>query len=508
MGLLGRIFGGGRLSQAQATISAQKAVIHGMLQQRFDAAQTTELNRRHWSMADYLSADAALSPDVRRTLRARARLEAQNNPYVAGIASTLATGLVGTGPRLRLDIPGANPLDVNAVERRFYDWCTNVELAEKVRLMRSSQVTDGDPFAVFFTNSRLPDVQLDLRLVESDQVASPWGEYPLGLIDGTQVDGIRFDSDGNVDAYHILDEHPGALSWRAAAMKGQWYDAADVIHWPYITRPGQHRGFGQIVPALELFALLRRFVNATVTAAEFAASFAAILKTQGIADPNAGPAALTDFSTFPILRGMMTAIPDGWDFGQLKAEHPNTTFTEFERRIIGMAARACNIPVIVATMDATGANYSTMRGDYLVLRKHFDVDRGNAERIILDRSFKRWFEEAIFVRGMIPRGLPPFSAWNWSWAWDSFGHIDPVKEAAAEQIRLECRTTTLARLYANQGLNWREELEQAAVEQQFMQDRGLTLQDVAPKTRAAIQQAIASALADDVQTEGATAKAA
>jgi capsid protein len=502
MGLLGRIFGGGsRLAQATATIAAQKAAIHEMLQQKFDAAETTELNRRHWSMADYLSADAALTPEVRRKLRARARLEAQNNPYVAGIASTLATGLVGTGPRLRLDIPDANPKDLREVERRFFDWCTDIELGEKIRLMRAAQVTDGDPFAVFFNNPRLPNVQLDLRTIESDQVASPW--EPL---DKSHVDGLRFDENGSVVAYHILDEHPGSFTWASALMKGNWRDAEDVIHWPYITRPGQHRGFGQIVPALELFALLRRFVLATVTAAEFAASFAAILKTQHI--PDAKPATLKDFETFPIFRGMMTALPDGWDWNQLKAEHPNTTFVEFERRIIGMAARACNMPVIVATMDATGANYSTMRGDYLVLRKHFDVDRSNAERVILDRCLRRWFEEAIFIRGHIPRGLPPFIQWNWNWAWDQFGHIDPVKEAAAEQIRLECRTTTLARLYAAQGLNWREEIDQAAIEHDYLAAKGLTVADVAPMTRNAIKQAIAMAISEDDETKGAVAKAA
>ena len=40
---------------------------------KYDAAQTTVENVRHWAMADNLSADGSLTPEIRRTLRNRAR---------------------------------------------------------------------------------------------------------------------------------------------------------------------------------------------------------------------------------------------------------------------------------------------------------------------------------------------------------------------------------------------------------------------------------------------------
>ena len=64
---------------------------------RYDAAQTTEANRKHWANADGLSADAAASPEIRRILRNRTRYEAANNSYAAGIVATLANDVVGTG---------------------------------------------------------------------------------------------------------------------------------------------------------------------------------------------------------------------------------------------------------------------------------------------------------------------------------------------------------------------------------------------------------------------------
>ena len=52
---------------------------------RYDAAATTDENRRHWANADLLSANAANNPQVRRTLRSRARYEVANNSYARGI---------------------------------------------------------------------------------------------------------------------------------------------------------------------------------------------------------------------------------------------------------------------------------------------------------------------------------------------------------------------------------------------------------------------------------------
>src|SRR5512139_238349 len=69
---------------------------------RYDAAATTDENRRHWANADHLSPDAANSPLVRRTLRSRARYEVANNSYARGIVLTIANDCVGTGPRLQL----------------------------------------------------------------------------------------------------------------------------------------------------------------------------------------------------------------------------------------------------------------------------------------------------------------------------------------------------------------------------------------------------------------------
>ena len=95
---------------------------------RYDAAQTTAENVKHWAMADAMSADGAASADVRKKLRERARYEVANNSYAKGIVLTIANDCIGTGPRLQLltDDPETN----RRVEAAFAEWAEAVTRAD------------------------------------------------------------------------------------------------------------------------------------------------------------------------------------------------------------------------------------------------------------------------------------------------------------------------------------------------------------------------------------------
>jgi len=157
----------------------------------------------------------------------------------------------------------------------------------------------------------------------------------------------------------------------------------------------------------------------------------------------------------------------------MKPEQPTTNFDQFVRAILNQIARALNMPYIVAAMDSSTANYSSMRGDYLIYRKHLSCLRSDLERVVLDRLLSKWLDEAALVPGLIPNGLPPVAAWNWSWTWDGFEHVDPLKEANAEAAMLEANTTTLADVCAKRGKDWRVVLRQRAAEKSLMRELGM-----------------------------------
>ncbi|GAB6188141.1 phage portal protein [Thermopirellula anaerolimosa] len=461
------------------------------LRGRYDAAATTEDNRRHWANADGLSARAANSPEVRRILRNRARYEVANNSYARGIVLTLAADTIGTGPRLQMLT--ANAEANRRIEQEFSRWAKAVGLAEKLRTMRMARAQDGEAFAILTSNPRLPtQVKLDLRLVEADQVTTPdldWRLKTEGRRKGANgssnlqpsaynlTDGIVFDSSGNPVEYHVLREHPGD----AALSLGLQYDrlpAESVIHWFRMDRPGQDRGIPDIMPALPLFAQLRRFTLAVIAAAETAADFAGILYTD--APPGGEADAAEPFEPIELEQRALVTMPGGWKMSQLQAEQPATTYAEFKHEILNEIARCLNMPFNIAAGNSSGYNYASGRLDHQTYYKSLRVEQAHLEAVVLDRVLAGWLDEAVLIPDLWPEDLGPMPEWPHQWFWDGQEHVDPAKEATAQATRLASHTTTLAYEYARQGRDWEEALRQRAKELALMRELGLSPTQAVP----------------------------
>lgn len=303
---------------------------------RYDAATTTIDNVRHWAAADGLSASAANSPEVRRTLRNRSRYEVANNSYARGISLTLANDCVGTGPRLQMLT--ADAFANRFVEQEFFAWADAAGLAEKLRTMRLARVSDGESFGLLTSNPRVDSpVQLDLKLVEAEQVTSPI----LALDSYRYLDGIRFDEHGNPISYDVLRGHPGDDAF-SLTENYDTIDASSILHYFRSDRPGQIRGIPDITPALPLFAQLRRFTLAVLAAAETAADFAGILYTDAPAGGEADAA--EPFEPIELEKRALLTMPGGWKMAQMHAEQPATTYAEFKREILNEIARCLNMP--------------------------------------------------------------------------------------------------------------------------------------------------------------------
>jgi len=455
---------------------------------RYDAAQTTDSNRRHWAGADGLSADAANSPDVRRVLRNRARYEVANNSWLRGIVLTLANDVIGTGPRLQMlsDDPEVN----RTVEREFARWATRIGLAAKLRTMRMARAQDGEAFGLLISNPNLPSpITLDLRLIEAEQVASP-DLAAAALVDPGAVDGIVFDPFGNPVAYYVLKAHPGG----AKGVLGQDVErvpAEAVLHWFRADRPGQHRGIPDLTSALGIFAQLRRFTAAVLESAETAANISGTLETDS--PPNGEAEAVEPMDTVELERNVLLTLPGGWKMSQVKAEQPTTTFVEFVREKLGEAARCLNIPRNIALCDSSSYNYASGRLDHQTYFKSIRVEQAHLETVVLDRLLEAWMREAVRVPGLLPEAVralgdpasPSYAGAGYphQWFWDGVEHVDPAKEANAQETRLRNHTTTLAHEYAREGKDWETELRQRAKETALMKELGLTVAEALPKAK-------------------------
>jgi len=353
---------------------------------RYDAAQTTPDNARHWAAADALSANTANSPAVRHTLRVRSRYEVANNSYAKGIVLTLANDTVGIGPRLQ--VRGEDATVNRVMEREWAAWAEAVHLADLLRTMRMAKATDGEAFAMLARSDALQNpVKLSLRLLEAEQVATP-----TLMPSPSAVDGIELDAGGNPAFYHVLKQHPG--DGGVAIGEYDRVAASAMLHFFRADRPGQYRGVPEVTPALPLFAQLRRYTLAVIAAAETAADFAAVLYTDA---PPDGTADVEPLDQVELEKRMATTLPAGWKLGQVDAKQPATTYREFKAEILNEIARCLNMPFNVAACNSSAYNYASGRLDHQTYFRSIQVEQAHMELVVLGPLFREWLREACLA---------------------------------------------------------------------------------------------------------------
>ena len=424
---------------------------------RFDLAQTTADNRRHWAEADNLSARAAISPAVRRVIRIRSRYEAENNSWYAGILRTATNHIVGCGPRLQ--VLTENPEANKQLERAFGRWAKTIQFADKLRTAVEAYWRDGEVFIMRSERPRNYPVTLDLRTFETEQVASPL--FGPIIADPFIDDGVRFDQATNEIEFFVLDRHPGSRIGMTTT-EGEWYPSREVLHLFRAERPGQTRGLPRATPALPLLPVMRRQQMATLFSAETAANFALYLKSNSPAiDPTASPA---DFAEIEIARNMLTTLPSGWEVGQVEPKQPGPNYTEFQKHTLQSFARCTNMPYPLAAGTAQDSNFSSFKGDMRNLwRPEVLTEQDRIEVSIVEPIFRWFLEQAVFVPGLLD-GMPPIDAMDHRWHWPPLPDLDPVDTARAAEMRLATGQATLTQVHADAGQDWETEATRAATD--------------------------------------------
>lgn len=466
-----------------------KALVSGMTPSRrsmtvrakYDAAQTTSENAEHWAMADGLDAASANSLAVRKLVRERARYETDNNSYLGGAVDSLARDVVGRGPRVLFDgelmqriMPDGLTMAEHA-EREWEEWCAEVRYGEKLETGVRAWITDGETFAAPFSRKRFKGrVSLDIRLYETDQISTPWGKK-------SDVDGVVLDEEsGEVKSFWMLDTHPGATPEggffnRASSFIGKYTGKeipADQL-WQLYTpkRAGQLRGVSEVHSALTLGPLHRRYTLATVKAAETAASLSFTLETD---TPDEGSAVIPLMTEMQIKANSGISTPEGWKAKQFKPEQPTSTFVEFSRELIQGEVRAISVPLSVALGNSSGYNYASGRLDHQGYYRAIDIRRDRLENRWVDATVEMWLAEFLLTFG-IPseeaRGV------TWEYTWDGMMHVDPVKDATADDINIKNNTETMADVCARRGKNWRRVIKQRQAEREAMEEAGLTFNE-------------------------------
>lgn len=457
---------------------------------QYDVAETTDENKKHWERARDRSPKLANTPVARQKVRIRCRYEADNNCYLSGLVSTLATDIIGyTCPKLQVL---TEDTELNTfIEEQWIAWSENdsVNLPSNLRVLDETRRVEGEGFLYLTTDyetERRTGYSLSISVISPSRVCDPaWqfkdantyrniideagtvvGKRKVVNDDGVIVDAltgkpIEFKVTPVVDDYNIFDKIKGSQVTVSARYMLQWFCPR---------RPGQFRGICELSPALPLYAQLRRYGLATLSAAEIAAMFAGVISTKvppGEEQPKIEPG----FS-IEIERGSLIALPEGSDPHQFDPKQPVQSYEMFVNMILREIGRTLDVPFGIVAGDSSKYNYSSAQLDYRGYEERLNYDKKQLNIRILNPLFAEWLLELSTVNSKVRKALEAGQIYH-SWHYARRPSSDPEKDAKAEDIRLKNGTITYAEIYASRGMDYEEQWDQRAKENKILKNKNL-----------------------------------
>jgi lambda family phage portal protein len=462
------------------------------------------------------SADADWLPD-RNDVVARARDASRNDVVGASAGNRKVNRAIGTGWRLAsrvnaraLGITQEQAAELRAqIDTEFQLYAYGVSfksdaerkrtLGQNLRLSASHLFHDGDACGVIeWAGDEPTKYKTRLRLFDPDRLSNPDGRPDDDLLRG----GVQRDRKGRVVGYWIREGHPNDLGSTKAFTWTYWPRFSTPLGRPQVLhafdekRAGQSRGVSSFVSVLKSLRGLNKFKDSTVEAATINALMVAFVKS------SAGPAAVSESFSADDLQeygddredfyrdnpvslagAQIPVLPMGDEIEMQNSARDTTGFDSFTRAILRLIAAALGLTYEELSMDFSQTNYSSARAALAIAWEEVLSFRGIIQHQIANPFFVAWLEEAFDIGAIkLPAGAPDFydaidAYAECIWIAPGRGVIDPTKEVDAAAARIEAGLSTLEQECADLGLDWREVLEQRAVERAEMQRLGLPESD-------------------------------
>jgi capsid protein len=317
-------------------------------------------------------------------------------------------------------------------------------------------------------------------------------QYGNKVFDPLNIDGVITNKQGYVTGYEILEEHPGENIYlgMSGLFKSRIFPAEFVLFLGNRTRPEQHRFVPQTSSALDLFQRTRDYMMATVTAAITQASLPSTIETtsppMGEEEYESEASEVEAMDVVRLEQATTTVMPAGWGLKNQRPEFPPTNYEMFDKRMINGQARAFKMPMNIASGNSEGYNYASGRLDHQSFWRTIKTARGDLGMQELNKLLFHFFIELSalpkyksLTKALLPKNtLRKVPMPVHTFMFPGLPHVDPKKEADAFAVLLEKDGITLETWFGEQGKDWRTELNQTKVEKEYMEELGITKEEV------------------------------
>lgn len=439
---------------AAATTAAREARAR-RIALAFDAGQSGRRLRSLPTSAD------AINTQIRRygrTILARSRYLASNNPYAAAAKEAFVSALVGSGIK---PSPMVDDKDLKAeLQQLWLDWTDEADADWLTDLYGQQSIVAAEMFEAgeCFIRFRLRrdedglSVPLQLQILPAEMLPLDHNETGRG---GKSIQcGIEFDAIGRRTAYHFLRQHPNDdavnLGQSRAGQKTV-VPADEVLHLYRPVRAGQIRGLPHTLSAIVKLAIMDQYDDAELERKRTAALFGAFVTRPVVGDdPMAGPlggdtdgaeaaegeAPLNSVGLEP---GATIDLLPGEDVKFAEPADVGNSYEAFQYRNLLAIAAGFGVPYAAMTGDLRQTSYGSIRAGLVEFRRRVEAMQHHVMVYQFCRPvWLRFMSEAVLAGAV---SIPPrefvknkrdFA--RVKWIPPKFDWVDPLKDRQAEEV--------------------------------------------------------------------------
>lgn len=416
----------------------------------FDAAKS---GRRLRSVPNSTVAINSLIRTYGRSVLARSRYLAANNPYAAAAKETFVSALAGTGIKpswLTKDAPLKAEL-----QQAWLDWTDEsdadglTDLYGQQGLIAAEMFEAGECF-VRIRPRRAEDgltVSFQLQLLPAEMLPL---DDNRDLGEGRRVEmGIEFDAIGRRAGYWFLRQHPGAdQSFGRYAGQKVFVPATEVLHLFKPFKVGQLRGIPHTLSGILTAAVMDAYDDSELERKRTAALFAAFITQQAADEGNVLQGAIDKAESEGVTGGIALEpgatvdLEPGQDIRFAEPADVGGSYEAFQYRNLLRQAAGFGVPYADMTGDLRQTSYGSMRGGLIAFRRRVEPMQHSVMVFQFCRPVaQRFVREAVFAGAVSLRAadyeararelkrvkwIPP----RWDW-------IDPLKDMTAELLAVQ-----------------------------------------------------------------------
>ncbi len=479
------------LEKAIAFISPKWACERSMYREGLRAYEAGDINRfnSNWTP---INADTENTDKAQRDLiKARARYLEGNSDIAEAAVGAILRNVVGTGikPQARTGNEDLN----RQIEALWLEWCQpdNCDIThqqtfyELQHMLLRRKIYDGE-ILVKKVISKTGKFPLKLQIIKSDLLS----QYLLTAPKTNNIirSGIELDDYLQPLAYWIDKKSPdGYITYDPDRVP-----ANQILHLWTKRYPDQIRGISDLVAVIKRLKDTQDYMDAEVIAARIAACFSVFITQDSL------PATAGRFNNMKdkegkqlqsIRPGMVKYLAPGEKVETANPSRSITSAKDFISIQERLSGAGMGLSYEIISRDFNQSSFSAARQGMLEDRKTFEPIQEFMDIHLCTPIYREWLDTCVMAGLLqIPdywQHKAEYQKVDWmapGWSW-----IDPEKEVKADLLAIQNGGKTMAQWCAERGYDWREQLEQLALEKATAEEMGLTLSIHTPESVQAAQ---------------------